>query len=437
VAGELIRFMAAVRAVESGGDYRARGPATAYGRATGAYQFIDSTWDGYGGYPSAYLAPPQVQDRRARQLMSEYHREFGRWDLVAVAWHAGPGTARRARNDPGYLRGINDGYVSTAEYVRRVMSRARVNPGQRRPGHDRLPIRPWQVPRGTVGAAGRIVVDPALLLRISRQLTDHLAVVEAAYHRCRRAGDDLAHAHLANPRTANRLRSALAEALDDWHGIRRLPYLLGRDIGFVVEARDRALRADRDDRHERRTVQGLIASLAGQHGRGTRAHVTELLHQLYRPNRTSTHLRRHLPTTPDRHGHGGGPERATAGPLAVVRLGRAWGGTRSIFEQFVTPFMGRRGLDPGSQKRPYDTVPGKGESDHYKGNPTAYAVDYPTASGADDAQALARAMGHPSWRPNSTDTFTVRVDGEQFRVQILWGAGIDHGDHVHVGIRRA
>jgi len=35
---------------------------------------------------------------------------------------------------------------------------------------------------------------------------------------------------------------------------------------------------------------------------------------------------------------------------------------------------------------------------------------------------------------NSFDGFTFSAGGHSFRVQILWGAGIKHGDHVHVGI---
>lgn len=126
MASALTRFMQAIRSVESNGNYRAIGSATAYGRATGAYQFLDSTWAGYGGYRSAYLAPPDIQDRRARALMSQYYRELGRWDLVAVAWHAGPGTARQVRRDPDRLGSVGDGHLSTASYVQRVVARARL-----------------------------------------------------------------------------------------------------------------------------------------------------------------------------------------------------------------------------------------------------------------------------------------------------------------------
>ncbi len=54
-----------VKQRESGGSYSARNPTSS---ASGAWQFLDSTWAGFGGYPSAYLAPPDVQDARAREL---------------------------------------------------------------------------------------------------------------------------------------------------------------------------------------------------------------------------------------------------------------------------------------------------------------------------------------------------------------------------------
>lgn len=427
---DLKRFMAAIRSVESNNNYDAIGPATRYGRATGAYQFLDSTWAGYRGYRRAVDAPEAVQDARAAELMTRYHRQFGRWGLVAVAWHAGPGTAARVKNNPAGLNGIGDGYTSTKDYVRKVMARADL--GRTRRGHDHVELRPWQVPRNVVGRAGRIVVDPDLLLWVSRRLADHLATVESGYHRCRGVAADVGRIRVADPRLDRRLEAALDAALDDWHGLRRLGHLISRDIGYVVEARHRALGADSGDlrRRERATVERLVGSLSTEHSRSTRRHTGELMRALFRPDRHTGHLHQHLPTTPRRNepGHRG---------LDDVRLGRAWGGTKSIFDQFVTPFLRREGLSPGSEKRGYDTVPGPPMSDHYDRNANAYAVDYPTASGADEARALARAMGFPGWRPNGTDRFLITVDGQRFSVQILWGSGIQHGDHVHVGIRRA
>ncbi|MEV0567533.1 hypothetical protein [Dactylosporangium sp. NPDC050588] len=438
----LSRFMAAIRSVKSGGDYHIAGPPTPYGRASGAYQFIDSTWNNFKGYPTARSAPPAVQDQKAAQLMSSYHREFGRWDLVAVAWHAGEGTARRVAHDPSYLNRLSDGYLPTSAYVQRVLHRAGLPPAGGKPGGGGsgggsggggggavLPMRPWQVPRNIAGKHGRIVIDPPLLSRLARQLTDNLATVDSVYHRTKRATADVHRMRFADPATGRRLHAALDDVLDGRHGLRLVPGYLSRDVGYLLEARDRALRADSDNRHERRGVERLIASLAARHGTGTRRNVAHLLRDLYR--RDSAHTRRHLPTSP-----ASSPSAPRRHGLSNVKLGHAWGGSKSIFDQFVTPFLGKEGLTAGSQKRPTDSVPGPATSDHFVGSRSSYAIDYPTFSGEDEARALARAMGNRSWQPNSYDSFVVKVDGAQFRVQILWGARIDHADHVHVGIHR-
>jgi len=417
----LSRFMAAIRSVESGGNYRILGPPTPYGRASGAYQFIDSTWGGYKGYRSAYLAPPAVQDARARQLMSAYYKEFHRWDLVAVAWHAGPGSARRALRDPSYLRRINDGNLSTAQYVDRVMGRmGTVKNEKPKPKQKHDDLRPWHVPRNLVGRAGKIVINPGLLLRMTRRMTEHLAIAEEAYHRCHAAREDVGRLRLDDPAKTKKIRHALDEAIDDWQGLRRLPPMLSKDIGYLVEARERALRADDNhNSHQRHTIERLIKSMNGGHSKVAKEHVRDRLRDLFRADK------HHDKPKPKQHGIGG------------VDVGKAWGGSKSVFDQFVTPFLRERGLQPGSQKRPYDTVDGPRMSDHYSKSYSSYAVDYPTMSGADDAAALAKAMGIKGWQPNTTDSYMVNIDGHQFRVQIIWGARVDHGDHVHVGIRRA
>ena len=56
--------LATIRTIESGGDYTVRNSGST---ASGAYQFLDSTWNGYGGYPRAWLAPPAVQDAKAAE----------------------------------------------------------------------------------------------------------------------------------------------------------------------------------------------------------------------------------------------------------------------------------------------------------------------------------------------------------------------------------
>lgn len=96
MADDLERFLAALRQQESGGNYKAYNPSG----ASGAYQFLDSTWANYKGYRRAMDAPPEIQDERARQLAQSYYNQFGSWEAVAKAWYAGPGFASKNQNAP-------------------------------------------------------------------------------------------------------------------------------------------------------------------------------------------------------------------------------------------------------------------------------------------------------------------------------------------------
>jgi hypothetical protein len=117
-----------------------------------------------------------------------------------------------------------------------------------------------------------------------------------------------------------------------------------------------------------------------------------------------------------------------------------WGGSGDVITAFVEPFMVKRGLPIGSGKRTpahNKAVGGSPTSDHLTTKTRTGARDFPTFAGEDDARALAEAMGIASWQPNSFTTFPFSAGGRGFHVQILWGAQIQHGDHVHVGISPA
>ena len=114
-----------------------------------------------------------------------------------------------------------------------------------------------------------------------------------------------------------------------------------------------------------------------------------------------------------------------------------WGGGGDVMAQFIEPFMVARGLPVGSGKRTpaYNaSIGGSPTSDHLTTKTTTMARDFPTYSGRDDAAALAVALGYGGWRENSYASFNCTVNGHTFRVQILWGSAIGHGDHCHVGV---
>ncbi len=80
------QILATIRALESGGDYRAQAAGST---ASGAYQFINSTWDRYAGYPTAADAPPDIQDAKATELVGAILDEHNTIDVVPVVWYLG------------------------------------------------------------------------------------------------------------------------------------------------------------------------------------------------------------------------------------------------------------------------------------------------------------------------------------------------------------
>lgn len=79
--------LATIRTLESGGDYTARASGSS---ASGAYQFVDTTWAGYGGYPQAWQAPPAVQDTKAvEQVTGILDTHDGDVTAVPVVWYIG------------------------------------------------------------------------------------------------------------------------------------------------------------------------------------------------------------------------------------------------------------------------------------------------------------------------------------------------------------
>lgn len=85
--GDMKRILETIKSLESGGDYGADNPNSS---ASGAYQFINSTWNGYKGYRSAGSAPAAVQDEYAMQKVQQYLNNVGGdVSLIPVIWYLG------------------------------------------------------------------------------------------------------------------------------------------------------------------------------------------------------------------------------------------------------------------------------------------------------------------------------------------------------------
>ncbi len=87
IPAELGAILSTIKAMESGGDYTV---AAATSTASGAYQFLDTSWGGYGGYARAKDAPPTVQDAKAAELAASIlARNGGDVSTVPVSWYLG------------------------------------------------------------------------------------------------------------------------------------------------------------------------------------------------------------------------------------------------------------------------------------------------------------------------------------------------------------
>ena len=82
-------ILSTIRIMESGNDYSINNPS-AGSTASGAYQFINSTWNNYGGFKNAGSAPPNVQDAKAGEevarILNKYNGELSK---IPAVWYVG------------------------------------------------------------------------------------------------------------------------------------------------------------------------------------------------------------------------------------------------------------------------------------------------------------------------------------------------------------
>lgn len=117
---ELGAFLAAIRHTETGsfeGNYRYRTFGANGTQSTlGAYQFMQSQWEemaSIAGMAGGSIADAHTQDLVATYWANRWHKRYGDWGLVAVAWIGGQDSADRIAK-----RGFEDTSVITNPQIR-------------------------------------------------------------------------------------------------------------------------------------------------------------------------------------------------------------------------------------------------------------------------------------------------------------------------------
>lgn len=119
------QFFSAISEQESGGNYKAIGPPTSYGRAYGKYQVLESN---IGPWTKAYLGKsmttqqflnsPSAQEKVAKGKLKSYWNKYGARG-AAAAWYGGPGSANLHQSTSS-----QQGGPSIKSYVDSVMTKA-------------------------------------------------------------------------------------------------------------------------------------------------------------------------------------------------------------------------------------------------------------------------------------------------------------------------
>lgn len=106
-------LMYSTKMVESNGRYKAK---SHYSSACGAYQYMPITWNNYGGFKTACLAPEWVQDKKMRGQVKYLWKKYGDWEKV-IASHYMPSYANNKKLwDKRYFKG----QPTIREYVQLV-----------------------------------------------------------------------------------------------------------------------------------------------------------------------------------------------------------------------------------------------------------------------------------------------------------------------------
>lgn len=110
-----------VKRTESSGNYTALNRQKPGNTASGAYQYTDRTWNGYGGYAKAMYAPREVQDRRFAEDIAGRMQKYGGDPFKAIAAHYLPAYANNPAVWQQRLKVGKDVVDPIATYVRKVI----------------------------------------------------------------------------------------------------------------------------------------------------------------------------------------------------------------------------------------------------------------------------------------------------------------------------
>jgi hypothetical protein len=218
-ADQIEAFLAAIRKLESGsyqGNYNATGKVLENGDyAVGAYQIMLSNWPGWAaeaGIPGANWRDPAAQNKVAKFKMLQYYNRFGSWDLVSIAWFAGPGRAATAQAQGiGTVAGLKDANnFSVGSYVADIREYMGVA-AETTPLTPPPPaVEPSVYQPSWVGEMGNLPAGPDEGLGMRTQLTDLLNTISSTV-----AGGTRTLPSLNQPTIATGVEDALEEGESD------------------------------------------------------------------------------------------------------------------------------------------------------------------------------------------------------------------------------
>ena len=122
-------FLRAISSQESGNNYGARNKDSG---AMGKYQIMPANIQGSGGWDKEalgynisvqqFMQSPQLQEAIAKYKLKSYYDKYGAAG-AAVAWYAGPGTAKKYVNNPSGWNKKQGNYPSIAAYVNSILAK--------------------------------------------------------------------------------------------------------------------------------------------------------------------------------------------------------------------------------------------------------------------------------------------------------------------------